>query len=216
MSTVSKPTHPRFIDLTGHEYGMLTVVSFEGNRMWRCKCECGTTTTVDARNLRQGRQVSCGCAASDLVSASNETHGKTESSLYARWRAIKSRCKNPNARAYENYGGRGIRICKEWDESFEAFAEYVGDPPGPKHTIGRIDNDGHYEPGNVQWETYSQQNRNKRSTRFLTHKGKTKSVSDWAEITGISYDVIWGRIGLGWNDDRILSTPVNSHRKSHA
>lgn len=92
----------------------------------------------------------------------NITHGKSGTSIFNRWRAIKRRTSKPSATGYKNYGGRGIKMCKEWMESFEKFYEYIGDPPTEKHTVERIDNNKGYEPGNIRWASYLEQSRNKR------------------------------------------------------
>lgn len=94
-----------------------------------------------------------------------EQHGKTYTSIYSRWKAIKRRTMKPSATGYKNYGGRGIFLCEEWINSFNKFYEYIGDPPDPKHTIERIDNSKGYEIGNIRWATYQEQQRNKRLLR---------------------------------------------------
>ncbi len=84
---------------------------------------------------------------------------------YSTWRGMISRCHNPNEPSYIRYGARGIKVCARWRFSFDAFYADVGPAPSLKHTIDRIDNDAGYRPGNVRWATWSEQNKNKRSTR---------------------------------------------------
>jgi hypothetical protein len=113
-----------------------------------------------------------------------ENHGMTGTSLHSRWKQIKRRTTKPMANGYKNYGGRGITMCQEWLDSFTAFRNYLGDPPTPKHTIERIDNNGGYEPGNVKWASYAEQLINRRPQRSQYGPGvrKTKDTF-WAMIT---------------------------------
>lgn len=93
------------------------------------------------------------------------THGMSKSPEYDAWESMKRRCLVPKASNFHNYGGRGIRVCDEWIESFDAFFDHIGPRPSPKHSLDRIDNDGHYEPGNVRWTTMSVQLFNRRPVK---------------------------------------------------
>jgi hypothetical protein len=83
------------------------------------------------------------------------------------WRAMRARCRKENHPKYPDYGGRGIRVCAEWDNSFLSFFEYIGKRPPGNYSLDRIDNDGNYEPGNVRWATYTEQNQNRRNKKVL-------------------------------------------------
>jgi hypothetical protein len=109
--------------------------------------------------MRSGNTKSCGCLAADV----RTKNGQTSMPEYRHWRSMIKRCSAPPSwKDYHSYGGRGIRVCQEWLDSFEAFAAHIGPRPSPRHSVDRIDNDRGYEPGNVRWATHSQQLRNTR------------------------------------------------------
>ena len=161
-------------DLTGKRFGRLFVDrrngSAKGQALWFCKCDCGTELNVAGSHLRRGNTKSCGCWRREAPVINKTTHGHgshkplRRSRLYLVWNAMKQRCHNPNQHHYHRYGGRGITVCDEWRQSFAAFYRDMGDPPndGQRWTLDRIDVNKGYEPGNVRWATYSEQQRNKR------------------------------------------------------
>jgi hypothetical protein len=118
------------------------------------------------------------------------------------WYSMRDRCLNPKSKDYPNWGGRGVEICERWGV-FENFLDDMGFRP-EGHTIGRMDNDGDYCPDNCKWETYKQQQRNKRNTNWITRDGETKSVSTWSEETGIHRDTLASRKRRGCDIDRIF------------
>lgn len=141
----------------------------------------------------------------------SRTHGLWRRPEYKTWENAIQRCTNPNHSSYERYGGRGIRVCEEWRDSFLAFFEHVGPRPSPAHSIDRIDNDGDYEPGNVRWATDREQRANTRRTRRLTFQGRTQSLAMWAQEMGIRKSTLHYRfVCLGWSAERALTTPVQS------
>lgn len=128
---------------------------------------------------------------------------------YRAWRNMINRCEYPNARRFDRYGGRGIRICSRWRKSFEAFLRDVGRAPTPSHTIGRIDNNGNYEPGNVEWQTRSEQMNNMASNRVLKYNGESRTLTQWANRIDISENILWHRIfSLKWSVRKSLTVPV--------
>lgn len=121
------------------------------------------------------------------------------------------RCTNPNLEGYSRYGGRGIRVCEEWEKDVTAFYGHVSQLPhcGERgYSLDRIDNDGNYEPGNVRWATMQEQGRNRRTNHWLTFKGETKCILDWERSTGICRESIMRRLKAGWDIERILTTPT--------
>lgn len=136
-----------------------------------------------------------------------KTHGMTGTRVHRIWKAMNSRCNNPNFPAYKNYGGRGIAVCDRWKGN-RGFINFVADmgEPQEKDTIERIDVNGNYEPSNCRWANRKEQNRNRRNNVTLKYNGETKSLAEWAEITGFPYGTLYRRINEGWSAKDILET----------
>lgn len=153
-------------DITGQRFGMLLVVKRTTDRGRRikylCKCDCGNEKVIYGENIRGGKSASCGCQ----IGGGNYKHGFTGTPEFDAWRNMLKRCTNPNARSYHNWGGRGIKICDRWLESFENFLADMGKRPHPKLSLERIDNDKGYEPSNCKWATRKEQNNNKRGKKL--------------------------------------------------
>ena len=157
----------KLIDLTGKRFGRLLVVekseSKNGYAAWLCRCDCGNEKIISGNELRKGKAKSCGCLRKEVATKTFIKHGKTNTLLYEVWKSMKARCNNLNNKRYSSYGGRGITVCDEWRESFQAFYDWAminGYREGL--SIDRIDNDGNYEPSNCRWATASEQQKNKR------------------------------------------------------
>jgi hypothetical protein len=134
-----------------------------------------------------------------------ESHGHGLTAEYRIWSNIKQRCGNPKMPAYVNYGARGISICDEWRESYEAFLRDVGRRPSSSHSIDRINNSGNYEPGNVRWSDRSEQARNNRRNIMVTAFGETKCVADWADQMGMVRKTLANRIRAGVPPEEAMS-----------
>lgn len=197
--------HPaNFYDRTGMRYGNLIVLSYAGQThgkksQWLCKCDCGKEKISTGASLHQGGSTSCGCFGKERRREAVSTHRDTNSPEYKSWASMRDRCLNENSKDYPEYGGRGIRVCKRWMDSYESFLADMGRKPTSKHSIDRYpDNDGNYQPSNCRWATVKEQANNRRTTRLLTHDGETHSVSVWAEIKGIRKSTIRERLCRGW------------------
>jgi hypothetical protein len=133
---------------------------------------------------------------------------------YNVWHNMKKRCLNPEYQSFSNYGGRGIKVCDRWIESFENFFNDMGEKPSQGHSIDRVDNDGNYEPENCRWATRKEQARNRRSNVFVVQNGKAKVLSEICEANGIKSDTASKRISCGWSLDAASSTPVKKKEKN--
>jgi len=125
------------------------------------------------------------------------------------WRAMKSRCNNKNASNYKWYGGKGIKVCKDW-QVFETFADWaLSNGYADGLTIDRIYNDKDYCPENCRWIPAIKQQRNQSNNHLLTIRGETKLLTDWARQIGISHETLWARLKvLGWSPEKAISTPI--------
>lgn len=137
-----------------------------------------------------------------------EKHGLSKSDEYKIWAGMKVRCNDPNNNGYENYGGRGIAVCKRWLNSFDNFYKDMGRRPSKNHSIERIDNAKGYAPGNCRWATKQEQNKNTRRTARYTYLGKTQCLADWAQEYGLAYSMLRARIYMrGMTIEQALTTP---------
>jgi len=184
---------------------------------WECLCDCGKTVTVEAGNLTSGNSKSCGCFFQENIEQMHLTHGhsrrvgKQQTHEYGCWQSMRIRCSDSTRKDWKYYGGRGIRVCERWRDSFENFLEDLGPAPSKKHSLERGESDGHYEPGNVRWATHKEQMNNFSRNHIIEYQGQEKTLSQWAEIQGISPKVLESRLNrLGWSIKAALETPVKT------
>lgn len=191
-------------DLSGQKFGRLTALYKLHNyhkkgTYWLCICECGNFAEVFASHLTSLHTKSCGCLH-------GEKHGDSHTRLHNTWEHMRGRCYNPNNPKYKNYGGRGIKICDEWYNSYLAFKDWaINNGYDDTLTIDRINNDGNYEPNNCRWATIKQQNNNQRKNLSFTINNVTKTLAQWCETYNISYHKAYQRIfKLGYNIEKAI------------
>ena len=187
----------KVVDITGKVFGRLTVLGLErkgkGRTYWNCRCECGKEKVILKSNLMSGASGSCGCR---IIEAKKReaTHGLSKTRLANCWYSIKGRCLNKDDQAYHYYGGRGIKMYKEWEESLVSFYNWAMENGYEENlTIDRIDPNGNYEPSNCRWITQKEQTRNRRNNVFVEINGESKTIGEWAEISGIHASVLHAR-----------------------
>ena len=204
----------------GNKYGRLTVlkldhikeyISPKGTKHKReyylCSCDCGKTNIVEKSHLKSGIVQSCGCLREERLVNACKKHGMKHTRIYDMWANIKSRCFNEKDPCFKHYGGRGISMCKEWENDFTAFYNWAMDN-GYKDSlsIDRINNNGNYNPSNCRFATKIEQGRNRRTNRLITYKGKTHCISEWAEMLGINQSTLYYRFRRGWTPEAALNS----------
>lgn len=176
--------------IEGSVFHRLTVVKAtdrkRGNAtIYECICQCGKTVFTDKYKLQTGHTKSCGCFKLDNLSAIKLKHGMAKTPEYKSWAGMKERCSNASLKGYRNYGGRGIKVCERWLNSFEAFFADMKKKPSPKHSLDRIDVNGDYSPENCRWATDREQAANRRDTTKYLFNGEMMALSHIAEIVKI-------------------------------
>ncbi len=206
-----------YIDISGNVYGRLKVLKFHsfrnGDSMFECKCDCGKIKVIRGYSIKCGSTASCGCLSVDVATLKSTIHGGSYSSEYKIWQSMKSRCLNPNSTGYKHYGGSGITVCERWRNSFLDFLEDVGKRPEGM-TLERKNNNGNYTPKNCKWATWKEQSNNKSTSRLITFRGETKTVTMWSDELNIKRHIIFQRLDiLKWSVDDALTIPVTVYRK---
>lgn len=205
-----------FIDLKGQEFGSLKVLEYLGKSKWLCECKCGNKIIVLGGNLKRGNTQSCGCKRkkqSRINGKNNEKYVQIKQNtlykkLYTTWIGIRRRCKSKKSSKYKDYGGRGIDICKQWD-NFENFFEWsINNGVKSNLSIDRIDNNGNYEPNNCRWATSKIQQRNRRNSHIVKFKSNTYCITELAEKYNINIRTLRGRLKRGWTIEKAITMEV--------
>lgn len=179
--------------MIGMKFHRLTVLEKVGknksrNALYKCVCDCGKELVVVDSALKRGNTKSCGCLNMDRISTMNLTHGLTKTPEHNIWATLKQRCSNEGLHNYSRYGGRGIKVCHRWQDSFENFLADMGKRPSDRHSIDRIDTNGDYTPENCRWATVQEQarNRNARNQSRLGIVGVTQRGDKFRSYINIS------------------------------
>lgn len=205
----------KLINLIGQKFERLTVVeratnTSAGKTRWLCKCECGNHKTVLGEHLKNGHTKSCGCFKKEKFKPKIK-HGLTHTRLYNIWASMKSRCYNKNnQKNYKDYGERGITVCDDWKNNFNAFKKWAYENGYSENlTIDRIDVNGNYEPNNCKWSTVKEQANNKRTNHFVAYQGEMHTLAEWCRKLELDYNVIIKRIDYHkWNIERAFTQPI--------
>lgn len=204
---------PKFVDRTGQVFGRLTVVratddrTSAGSVKWLCKCICGVEKVVSGSALKAGHSSSCGCYFLEVAAEKGRkraTHGMTDTKAYRTWSGMKHRCYVESDKKYADYGGRGIRVCDRWLDSFENFLADMGSPE-PDQTIDRMDVDGDYSPTNCRWATQIEQQNNRRDNVIIDLGGERLTMAQYARKHGLNQDKIQQRLARGWSMERAVA-----------
>lgn len=201
-------------EVVGKKFGRLLVLRVHGhtksgNKLWWCRCECGTEKAVHHAPMIKGVVVSCGCYNQQRKTTFGGLQ-KTYPREYKIWHGIVKRCTDPNNRKYKDYGARGIKVSEGWlgQVGFQNFIDHIGPCTDTTLSVDRINNEGHYEPGNVRWATDTTQSNNRRSSHYLTFDGRTQSIRQWGKEVGINEQTLHERLKRGWSVERTLTTPL--------
>lgn len=186
----------KLIDLTGQRFGTLVVLGraekadSSNHTYWLCICDCGNKKIVSGQNMKCGHTTSCGKGHSSK-------HGEYNTRLYKIWGKMKARCLKPNNPRYKDWGGRGIKVCEEW-QTYEPFRDWaLSNGYSNDLSIDRIDNDGNYTPDNCRWATAKQQSNNQSTNLYYEINGERHTLHEWSEILGFGYSAVYARIQLG-------------------
>jgi hypothetical protein len=207
--------------MIGQTFGRLTVLGVSAHVGGRpgllCRCECGAEVPVQRKKLVSGHTQSCGCLqkqrARENVKIGHKlstTHKLTGTKEFEAWMSMKARVTYDNPVSGKHYRKKGIKISPEWLNDFPTFLAHIGHAPSAAHTVDRIDSNGHYEPGNVRWSTYTEQNRNKADNIIISWRGQERLLIEVVEELGLPYQTIHYRIQrAGWTVNRALTEPIH-------
>lgn len=204
----------RTVVFPGAVFGRLTVLERVGVRksstgktsvcLWLCRCSCGTQATISNANLTKGLTNSCGCIHRERLISRNTKHGYAATPMYKVWLTMNQRCSNPRVKNWDDYGGRGITVCREW-KSFEQFYKDMAPTYKPGLTLERKDNNAGYGKDNCVWASRLVQAGNRRTTAWFDLHGQRVCLEVAARHIGVASGAIryWRKKGL--TDTQITS-----------
>lgn len=193
----------------GKQYGHLTVIDYaepivrpNGDvlKAWLCECDCinKTKKVIDENSLKYNHTKSCGCTR-------HKTHGLSYSRIYKIYYAMLKRCMNEKYHQYSDYGGRGIKVCKEWQDDFMNFYNWaMKNGYSDNLSIDRKNVNGDYCPENCVWSTNIEQANNKRNNIIVDYNNESHTLKEWSYLSGIKYGTLLSRFRKKWSIDRIF------------
>lgn len=180
----------------------------QGQRIAIFLCRCGKEFSCRIDHIKSEIQVSCGCYNEATQRHKNFKHGNYVNRGYYSerniWNGMKNRCNNSESPAYHHYGGRGIRVCNRWLESFDNFLNDMGNKPKGRYSIDRIDVNKGYFPENCRWANSKTQGRNKRTSRYITIGEETKCLMEWIEIIPCNRTMFYHYKAKGFSDSEAI------------
>lgn len=195
------------INLEGCRFGRLLVLEQaesrygkdgKPRRSWRCVCDCGNEVFATTQDLRKGDVQSCGCYHDECTRNRMTIHGDSGNKLHNIWKAMRRRCKDDGHADYRYYGGKGIRVCEEWDKNYSEFKAWaINNGYSDGLTIDRIDVNKDYCPENCRWASMTEQANNRTSNIVISNNGETHTLMEWSMIYSIPYSTLYMRLKSG-------------------
>lgn len=204
----------------GHKFQFLTIVGRADTvrpdgyvrEKYICQCVCGRTLIKGKTALHKEPGTRCKSCAGKVAAETRGDDGRSFTLTWSSWQSMQQRCNNQKHHAYQRYGGRGITVCRRWHD-YDNFLADMGERPEGTSLERRKNNKG-YSPGNCYWATRTEQQRNRRSNRYLTADGRTQLLADWAKELGTRPTTIWLRLEkLGWSEQDACTIAVAPRRK---
>lgn len=174
------------LDITNQKFNKLRAITYVGNEKWLFECECGAQVTKKASDVKRGKTVSC----SRICTTGNPS----KHPLYQTWDGIKKRCYQINATGYKNYGGRGIKMCDNWKNSFWTFVSDMGNKPFSACTIERLNTNDHYNKDNCIWATAKEQAENRRNNIYITYQNEVYTLFSICKLLNLKHSTIYYRL----------------------
>ena len=203
-------------DLVGKRFGKLTVIeklkaNSHGEMTWLCVCDCGNTKVTTSNKLTHGYTIQCKRCKHYVAGEHIKRHGLTSSKLWNTYYGMKYRCNDPKCPLFYRYGGRGIKMCEEWEKSFVAFANWAqANGFDDKLTLDRVDNDGNYCPENCRWATVTEQANNRSTNRMVTVNGVSDTLANWVRKTNATYGYVRDKLDAGADPNTVIGYLIES------